>query len=491
MQLPQEIQSLIKTLPPESQAVVKAIALIYESKIQNLEARVKELEDQIAKNSKNSSKPSSTDGFKRPEPKSLRLKSGKKPGGQKGHKGRTLKMTTRPDQTVFYKVKSCSRCQKDLSKRQISEQVKRQVYDIPILQIQVTEHIAEVKVCDCGCRNTAKIPDYASHYVQYGPNLKTFLTYLQDYQLLPYARSAELVEDLFEHKLSQGTLYNMRQANYENLEDFETDLQTFLRCAALAGFDETGLRIAESSKPLSYWLHSCSTNDSVLYHVHRKRGQEAMNEMGVLPYFKGIAVHDFWKSYYRYDCTHALCNAHLLRELIFIKERFSQNWAQQLIDLLLKMKKSKYRATSENKTRLSEQTLKKYRRKYEDIIEKGLAENPLIKVPLQKIKRGRKPKTKPRNLLERFRDFPEDILRFFYNFDVPFDNNFSERDLRMMKVKLKISGCFRSLKGAQYFARMRSYVGTARKQGVNAFYAIRSLFTDKVIPQNLIRRLDY
>lgn len=489
MQLPQEIQSLINTLPPESQAVVKAIALIYETKTQKLEARVKELEDQLAKNSRNSSKPSSTDGFNKPAPKSLRKKSGRKAGGQKGHKGHTLKMTDSPNQTIFHEVKSCSRCQKDLSKQHIVEHIKRQVYDIPVLQIQVTEHISEVKVCSCGCRNRAKMPDYASHYVQYGPNLKTLLTYLQDYQLLPYARSAELVEDLFEHKLSQGTLYNMRQTNYAHLEDFEVDLQTFLRAANLAGFDETGFRIAESSKPLSYWLHSCSTHDSVLYQVHRRRGQKAMNDIGVLPFFKGIAVHDFWKSYYKYDCTHALCNAHLLRELIFVKERFEQNWAQELIDLLLKMKKSKHRAIIKAKTGLSKQTLEQYRRKYEDIVKKGLSENPLKQIPPEQVKRGRKPKTKTRNLLERFRDFADDILRFFYNFDVPFDNNFSERDLRMMKVKLKISGCFRSLKGAQYFARMRSYVGTARKQGVNAFNAIRSLFTDRKVPQDLISNL--
>jgi len=489
MQLPQEIQSLINTLPPESQAVVKAIALICETKVQKLEARVKELEDQLSKNSRNSSKPSSTDGFNKPAPKSLRKKSGKKAGGQKGHKGHTLKMTSTPDHTIFHEVNNCSRCQKDLSKQRIVEHIKRQVYDIPILQIQVTEHISEVKICTCGCRNRAEIPDYASHYVQYGPNLKTFLTYLQDYQLLPYARSAELVEDLFEHKLSQGTLYNMRQRSYEHLEDFETDLQTFLRSANLAGFDETGFRIAESSKPLSYWLHSCSTQDSVLYQVHRRRGQKAMDDIGVLPFFKGIAVHDFWKSYYKYNCTHALCNAHLLRELIFIKERFEQDWAQELIDLLLKMKQSKYRAINEAKTELSSQTLKRYRHQYEEIVKKGLSENPLKEIPPEKVKRGRKPKTKARNLLERFRDFADDILRFFYDFDVPFDNNFSERDLRMMKVKLKISGCFRSLKGAQYFARMRSYVGTARKQGVNAFKAIRSLFTNRDIPQNLISNL--
>ncbi len=484
MLLPPEIQDLIKTLPPESQAVVQAIALIYESKIQQLEGRIKELEDQLAKNSTNSSKPPSSDGYKKPSPKSLRKKTNRKVGGQRDHKGHNLKVVESPDQTILHKVESCSNCHQDLSDQLVIGLIKHQVYDIPLLRMLISEHQSEVKVCTCGCRNVGLMPDYASHYVQYGPNIKTLMTYLQDYQLLPYERSAQLVSDLFEHTISQGTLYNIRSKAYEALEDFEQNLELFLCAATLAGFDETGLRVIAKL----HWLHSCSTDSCVHYQVHPKRGSDAMNDIGILPNFNGIAVHDFWKSYYQYQCQHALCNAHILRELIFIKERFSQDWTEDLVNLLLKMKQAKHKALLQGKTGFSEATLKKYRNQYDAIIFQGLAQNPLPNAPPVK-KRGRKAKSKPRNLLERLKGFADDILRFFYNFKVPFDNNFSERDLRMMKVKLKISGCFRSINGAKYFARIRSYIGTARKQGVNAFDAIRSLFTNNAIPQNLISNL--
>jgi len=483
--LPQEIQLLIKTLPPESQAVIKAIILIYESKFEKMEARIKELEDQLSKNSKNSSKPPSSDGYKKPSPKSLRQKTNRKAGGQKGHTGHNLKMTKTPDQIILHQVNSCSRCHKDLSFAQSVNKKTRQVYDIPPLRLKVTEHQIETKQCSCGCLTTSLFPDDVPHYVQYGANIKTLLTYLQDYQLLPYQRSAQLVEDLFEHTISQGTLYNIRKHAFSQLEDFELSLEQYLCAATLAGFDETGLRAITQL----HWLHSCSTENSVHYKVHKKRGREAMDDIDILPNFKGIAVHDFWKSYYQYECDHALCNAHILRELVFIKERYEQDWAQDLIDLLLKMKKSKQRALVKNKTGLSKATLAKYHKTYNDIINKGLAVNPLSNAPPLVVKRGRKAKSKPRNLLERLQGFANDVLRFLYDFKVPFDNNFSERDLRMMKVKLKISGCFRSLNGAKYFARIRSYIGTARKQNVNAFEAIRSLFCHKHIPLNLIRNL--
>lgn len=483
--LPQEIQDLIKTLAPENQLVVQAIAMIYESKFQKMEARIKELEDQQSKNSKNSSKPPSSDGYKKPSPKSLRQKTGRKAGGQKGHSGHNLKMTTHPDQTILHAVKFCSQCHQDLHQQKGIQKKTRQVYDIPPLRMKVTEHQIEAKQCSCGCMTTSSFPKEVTHYVQYGPNIKTLLTYLQDYQLLPYQRTAQLVDDLFEHKISQGTLYNIRKYAFEQLEEFELSLEQFLCAATIAGFDETGLRVIAQL----HWLHSCSTDKSVHYQVHKKRGQKAMDDIGILPKFKGIAVHDFWKSYYRYDCEHALCNSHILRELIFIKERFEQDWAQDLIDLLLKMKQAKQRASQQNKTGLSKVTLEKYRKTYKDIIHQGLAINPLSNAPPLIIKRGRKAKSKPRNLLERLEDFADDVLRFFYDFKVPFDNNFSERDLRMMKVKLKISGSFRSLNGAQYFARIRSYIGTARKQSVNAFEAIRSLFTCNDIPENLISNL--
>lgn len=482
---PKEIQDLIKTLPPESRLVVEAIAMIYESKIQKLEARIKELEDQLSKNSKNSSKPPSSDGYKKPSPKSLREKTKRKAGGQKGHQGHNLKMTQHPDHTILHEVEFCSHCHKDLRSRKAIHQKARQVYDIPPLRMEVTEHQVETKLCSCGCITTSSFPSEVSHYVQYGANIKTLLTYLQDYQLLPCQRTAQLVDDLFEHTISQGTLYNIRQYAFSQLEEFELSLEQFLCAATVAGFDETGLRVIARL----HWLHSCSTDKSVHYKVHEKRGRIAMDEIDILPNFEGIAVHDFWKSYYQYECEHALCNAHILRELIFIKERFEQDWAQNLIDLLLKMKQAKQKALLKEKTAFSQATLNNYRKAYDAIIHQGLAVNPLPNAPPLITKRGRTAKSKPRNLLERLRDFADDLLRFFYDFKVPFDNNFSERDLRMMKVKLKISGCFRSLNGAQYFARIRSYIGTARKQGVNAFEAIRSLFTNKAVPNNLISNL--
>ncbi len=349
--LPQEIQDLIKTLPSENQLVVEAIAMIYESKFQKMEARIKELEDQLSKNSKNSSKPPSSDGYKKPSPKSLRRKTGRKAGGQKGHTGNNLKMANNPDRTILHPVDFCSQCHKDLSDQKAIAKKTRQVYDIPPLRMKVTEHQIEIKQCSCGCTTTGLFPNDITHYVQYGANIKTLLTYLQDYQLLPYQRTAQLVDDLFEHKISQGTLYNIRKHAFEQLEEFELSLEQFLCVATLAGFDETGLRVIAQL----HWLHSCSTDKSVHYKVHEKRGRKAMDDIGILPNFKGVAVHDFWKSYYQYECEHALCNAHILRELIFIKERFGQDWAQGLIDLLLKMKQAKQRALLKNKPGLSKQ----------------------------------------------------------------------------------------------------------------------------------------
>ena len=475
--LPKEIQDLIKTLPAESQAVVQAIALIYESKIQKLEARVKELEDQISKNSKNSSKPPSTDTFFKP-PKSQRKNTGKKQGGQKGHKGDTLKMAAHPDEVISYKVDYCEGCNKNLNSQVADRIERRQIYDIPPLHIKITEHQSEVKICSCGCTNKA-FPQGVDHSVAYGSNIKSLIVYLQNYQLLPYERTTELISDLFNHNISKGTLYNTSKSAYNKLEDFENRLKELLTYCLVAGFDETGFRVM--SKLL--WLHSCSTPEHAYYQVHQKRGSQAMDDIGILPEFKGIAVHDFWKSYYHYQCKHSLCNAHLLRDLIFIKERFEQSWADDLINLLLKMKATKQRAIDQGKSSLSKTTLNKCQKQYDLIVQNGLLLNPFK--PPKKKTRGRHKKTPARNLLERLENYASDILRFLYDFQVPFDNNFSERDLRMMKVKQKISGCFRSLKGAQIFTRIRSFIVTARKQNINVFDALNNLFMENSITYTL------
>ncbi len=485
--LPKEIESRIKKLPPESKILFELVVSFFEQKfeeqdliIKSQNSRIKELEDQLSKNSSNSSKPPSTDEFNKPSPKSTRKSSGKKVGGQKGHKGTTLKMVEHPDATKEHKVNWCECCQRDLTNQQADSVNRRQVYDIPPMKMMVTEHQAEVKKCTCGHITKADFPIGVDRYVQYGSNLKGLIVYLQDYQLLPCDRTKELIQDLFNHNLSTGTLANVRRYAYDQLTTFEEHLKKILRFSAVAGFDETGFRVM--AKRL--WLHSCSTSKYTYYAVHQKRGGLAMNEIDILPHFKGIAIHDFWKSYFAYDCKHGLCNAHSIRELIFIKERFEQSWPEQLIQLLLKMKAAKEKAILNGKKALSKATINKYRNQYDSIIQKGLELNPFQPPPIKK--RGRIAKPKPLNLLIRLRDYADDYLRFFYDFRVPFDNNFSERDIRMMKVKQKISGCFRSMTGANIFARVRSYIMTARKQNVNTFNALINLFEGNFISSYLI-----
>ena len=476
--LPKELQERISKLPEESKILLELVISIFTTEIGCLKERIKELEDQLSKNSNNSSKPPSTDEFKK-VPKSLKPKTGKKVGGQKGHKGDTLKMSEEVDHVEEHKVEICKNCNKNL-KNQVADCIeRRQVYDIPAIKIAITEHHSEVKTCSCGCMNKA-FPKGVDYKVQYGPNIKSTVVYLQDYQLLPYERTKELIKDLFSHSISKGSLYNFRERAYENLESFEEKLKTLLCLSLVLGFDETGFRINKKR----WWLHSCSTDQHVYYAVHQKRGQLAMNEINILPSFNGIAVHDFWKSYYKYDCKHSLCNAHLLRDLIFIKERFNQVWAQQLIAILLKMLDLKNKALARGQLSISKITLKKYQKLFDEIVARGMKLNP-FKLPDKKT-RGRYKKSPPRNLLERLQNYTDDILRFFYDFKVPFDNNFSERDIRMMKVKQKISGCFRSVKGAKFFARTRSYIMTARKQNVNVFDALKSLFTDNAIGRSLV-----
>lgn len=480
--LPIELQEQISKLPEETRSLVQVLIVFYESKIDSLEERIKTLEDQLSKNSRNSSKPPSSDGYSKPSPGNSRKKSVRKPGGQKGRKGTTLKRVANPDRIERYAVQHCECCQADLSYQQTEGIDSRQVFDIPPLQIEVTEHQAETKTCcHCGHINKAAFPADVSHYVQYGSNLKAFLAYMMNYQMLPFARMAEFMQDFFGHSLSVGTAHNIQSQAYEQLACFEEKLKCILTAACVAGFDETGIRVVTKLM----WLHVCSTGHHAYYAVENYRGQRAMDIIGILPNFRGIALHDFWKSYYQYYCRHAICNAHIIRELTFIAERFGQPWAKELIELLLKIKQAIQCAKEKGKTSFSKTTLNTYQRQYDAIIKRGFLANPMPHAP-PRPKRGRPKKPKPLNLLERLRDFSQDILRFMYDFRVSFDNNGAERDLRMMKVKQKVSGCFRSVNGAQYFARIRSYIVTARKQGINVFCALKDLFDQNQIAEQLV-----
>lgn len=489
----EKIEKLLATLPAEIRLVFEQILAILYTEFAEKEAafaareaflleQVADLQAKIDLNSRTSSKPPSSDVYEKPAPKNSRTKSGRSAGGQQRHKGESLKMTATPDIIEKHDVLCCEKCQQDLSNFPAEGYVKRQVLDIPpITQLRYTEHQSFHKTCNCGHTTQAKFPPGVDRYIQYGRNLKSFVAYLQDYQLLPYKRSQEFIKDLFGHDISQGTLFNMRKSTYNQLEDFEKELKALLCACVLAGFDETGMRVMTKL----HWLHSCSTDKHAYYAIHEKRGEQAMNDIDILPQFEGIAIHDAWASYYKFACQHGLCNAHILRELAFIEQRYEQAWATAMIELLIAMKKAKENAIEKGKTKLAASTLAKYRRKYKNLLQQGFQDNPFT-APTQK-KRGRPKKTKARNLLERLEKYDEDILRFLYDFKVPFDNNFSERDIRMMKLKQKISGCFRSVEGAKMFARVRSFIITAKKQKYNILEAFKDLFSKNEITAMLTK----
>ena len=440
---------------------------------EELSKRIKELEGQLAKNSCNSSKPPSSDGLKKPKPKSLRKKSGRKSGGQKGHQGKTLSMVEKPDYTLTHTVDQCQCCGCSLKGKASERLERRQVFDIPTPQLEVTEHLGEVKICHCGHLNHAVFPEEASAPVQYGPRVKSTAVYLKEYQLLPFQRLTEIMSDLFGcTTFSQGTLANITNDCSHQLESVDEFIRTQVTSAAVAGFDETGMRAVGSL----HWLHTVSTEWLTWYFAHKKRGSEAMDAAGVLPEFKGCAVHDFWNSYLNYDCDHAFCNAHLLRELIFLWEEHKQTWAKDMIDHLLKIKATVENARLEDAEALPQKQREQFQNHYFLILAQGYQQNPQPKPPPGKKPRGRPKQSKARNLLDRFRNHADSILLFMNDFDVPFDNNMSERDLRMMKLRQKISGTFRSLDAMKAFCRIRSYVSTARKNGLNVLDALRRVF---------------
>lgn len=453
----------------------EAVVELVEGLLANLgsfEGHVKALEDQLSQNSRNSSRPPSSDGYAKPQPKSQRQSSGRKPGGQKGHPGHTLQKVEAPDHTVVHRAEQCEKCQQSLKGKKAVSHESRQVFDLPPMKLEVTEHQAEVKHCDCGHFTTAPFPEGVTQPAQYGPGVKSLEVYLSQYQLLPYERIQELFADLFGHSPSQGTLVKINESCSDGLESVENSIKEALVNADRAHFDETGFRIEGKRQ----WLHVASTETLTRYEPHAKRGTKAMESMGILPRFQGRAIHDPWDSYFHYDhCDHALCNDHHLRELTFIHERFEQDWAQEMKDLLLGTKQL-VENRKEIASSLPAKEIQQIEETYQSILQKGLEANPEIPRDLTTNKRGRKKKSKPQNLLARLSKRRDETLAFMYDFNIPFGNNQGERDIRMMKVKQKISGTFRSEKGAKVFCRIRGYLSTMKKQGENMLDAIKSVF---------------
>ena len=422
------------------------------------------LANRLNLNSTNSSKPPSSDPNRK---KQAKRKTGKKPGGQNGHVGTTLKKVDDPDEIEEIKVDRSGLPAGQY--RQVGFE-SRQVFDIDISR-RVTEYRAQILEDNKGNRFVATFPEGVTKAVQYGAGLKAHAVYMSQFQLIPYNRVQDHFSDQLQIPVSEGSIFNFNKEAFELLAEFENRVKNKLAASDLAHVDETGINIGGKG----HWLHCVSNDFWTLYYPHEKRGMDAMNAMGILPGFKGILCHDHWKPYYKLDCTHALCNAHHLRELTRAFEQDGQQWAQKLKKLLETINCKVTDAGGAMDAHESQ----KYRLKYRAILKQGEIECPEPIEPQKKGKRGRIKKSKSRNLLERLRDYEQDALRFMDNQIVPFSNNLGENDIRMTKVQQKISGCFRSIVGAQIFCRIRSYLSTCRKQGVKSRHALDQLFNGK------------
>ncbi|MBC8274219.1 MAG: IS66 family transposase [Chloroflexi bacterium] len=436
-------------------------------------AVIQSLRDQLAKNSRNSGKPPSSDGLKKPRTRSLRRKTGRRSGGQKGHEGHTLKMIEQPDHIQIHQASTCPHCATDLRSVEPRGCERRQVFDVPPVRIEVTEHQAEIKVCpECGERVKGDFPSNVTQPVQYGPRIKAQASYLNNYQLIPLARTCELLGDFYGHTPAEALVLDSNAAVVDHIEPSLDTIKQQIIAADVAHFDESGLRVEGKLN----WLHVASTNRLTYYGAHPKRGQEAMKAIGILPQFEGRAVHDHWQSYFTFNnCQHALCNAHHLRELQFIVDQYEQTWAQEMIPLLLDIK-AEVDAAPLDQMSLSPGRLAYFEQRYDELIDQGLQANPPPDIPLPK-KRGRKKQSPSKNLLDRLQQRKSQVLVFMHDFRVPFDNNLAERDVRMVKVKQKVSGAFRTRNGAETFCAVRSYISTVRKHGHNVIDAMYDALT--------------
>lgn len=452
----EHVKQLLETEPNVSPALKSALEVIL--------LLVSMLLNRVTLNSKNSSKPPSSDPNRL---KSTRIKSDKPSGGQPSHKGRTLQKIDDPDEIKVIKVD-----RRTLPKGHYTEDgfETRQVFDIDISRL-VTEYRAQRLKNEQGECFVAPFPDKVTKAVQYGDGIKAHAVYLSQYQLLPYKRIQEYFADQLQMPVSEGSLFNFNKQAYEQLSDFEAISKERLIVSPCLHADETGININGKR----HWLHSASNDQWTHFFPHARRGTVAMDMIGILPRYDGILCHDHWKPYYTYTCTHSLCNAHHLRELTRAWEQDKQKWAHEMKQLLEDMNNAVNNAGGI----LPQKEAEQWKLRYRELLAKAEIECPPPDKP-DKAKRGRVKRSKARNLLERLVNYEDDVLRFMTNSCVPFTNNAAENAIRMTKVHQKISGCFRSMDGAEMFCRIRGYLSTCRMQGVSATQAMALVFKGKL-----------
>jgi len=442
-----------------------------------LEKRLEDLENRLKQNSSNSSRPPSSDAVRRVPPK--KAPSGKPKGGQPGHRGHTLEMVSVPDLVVEHAPGHCAACGVDLSGGEVLATVRRQIFELPPIQVEVTEHRALEKRCAfCGAHTWGTFPEQIQAPVQYGPRLKALVLYLNTYQLLPYERIGQLISDVTGQAISAGTLAQIvgQASVWTPCQEIKQEVVQ----SAVVHADETGMYVAGKL----FWMHVASTAEQTLYGMTKKRGKAGMDALDVLPHVRGTMVHDGLSGYQQYEsCRHALCNAHHLRELAALEEQGIQ-WAKRMGKLLLQMKQAVDRARARGAGRPREEVIASFLARYEREVARawkdiGPAPKEMVRRPMKDgsveihFREVRK-KSPSYNLLVRLDKRRDQVLRFLEQAWVPFDNNQAERDLRMTKLKQKISGCFRSEAGAEAFCRLRSYVSTMRKQGKNVLAALEA-----------------
>ena len=446
------------------------------AKVAELEARVEALAAQVKQNSKNSSRPPSSDGLAKPEPRSLRKKTGRKPGRPKGQPGATMQLTGRPDRVVRHEPAACAGCGHGLAGAPQTGVERRQVTEAPVVRVTVTEHQLIERECPCcGLRTKAGAPAGVTAPVQYGPRFMALAAYLWHGQFLSRERTCAALGEMLGCAPAAAVIAGAANKVAAFISPAIGAIIKALLASEVVHFDETGFRVAGKLA----WVHSASSGNYVLTTVHGKRGTEGMDAAGVLPSFAGIAVHDAWAPYDTYTgvAGHALCNAHLLRELTAVTETGSKLdviWAKQAIDALITLKDAAEAARQAGQDGIAPVLLAEQEKYFTDAAQTGIVLNTTRRGPLEK---------KRNALANRMRNRAGDYLRFAYDLQVPFDNNPAEQAIRMSKLRIKVSGCMRSMAGAETFCVIRSYLATAARHGIGALDALtRAAQGDPWIP---------